>query len=421
MTVKTWWTTIQIEYREESKTESQQQSEEEYLTMSSRRTSADDSGFETGAQDPTNKNSDGSHESHTPEQLTTEVSKNENATEDLAPKNTETNSSTGKEDDKKDSPISESTPTKPPATKKSRKRKADVGAPSDDTPTKKQKTAFSGIKNAPDLDPDNPSTITPPAKTPRKRKAADDTATEGTPAKRQRKTTAKAADAADAAASAPKPRKAGKNRKKDDCVAMPPPPPPPPVPVLPQVATKLQQVRDFIQTYPADMFDHKPLFPRAVTLPERNLSGILATMYWHWQVEVPLGGVLSEIKDRIVYHFQQELGTDRVPADMVTVDITNASMLEARIQETILRHGLEGKSLLYVEMKMFDANLEARSGFFTPEVERLLDAVADGADEEAKSEQGDPAAVTSSPLSSPLTNESGDMQFGVHHPPMQKV
>lgn len=387
--------------------------------MSSPRTVAADSNVETGGRNSIENNGNERHEPHAQEQATKLGSQIEESTKNPATQLANMNSAIAPRGDKKDSPIDESTIIEPPATRTPRKRKTRVDALSEGTPTKKRKAAFSGVKGASDLDPDSTDTSKPAAaKKLNKRKAAGDAATNNTPAKRPRRQTAKAADAA---ASTPKPRRAPNTHNQDDRTAVPPPPTPP-VRVSAAVATKIQQVHNFMQTYPPKKFERIALFPRTVRLSERDLSGIVSRMYWQWEISLPQDSVMSEIQDVVDCRFQQELGTNRVPTTMVSVDINSMSRLEERVQEKVLRHGLEGKSLLYVEMKMFDAYREARSGSFMPDVERLLEAVADDTGEcKVEDEQVDSAQETSSPLSSPLTMESDEKVFGVCPAPMQEV
>ena len=247
-----------------------------------------------------------------------------------------------------------------------------------------------------------------PAKS-RKRKAAEETATDASAPKRAKKRSTKAENAESAEvpalkktrkrainaedaepgeSPAPKRRKAGKGRTNAESIDMPPPPLPP-AQVSKPVANKIVQLHNYINTHPElklDRDSNSDGNQDLLTIPELDLTGILSIMYWHYEIGTQPETPLSDVEDAIVNRSQQELGTDKVLADVVTIDVAKMTKLEDTIHEKIVRHGLDDMNLLKVEIEIYKERASEMVGLWRPAVDRLLTAVADEAGGEAKAD-----------------------------------
>ena len=243
----------------------------------------------------------------------------------------------------------------------------------------------------------------------RKRKAADETATDGSAPKKAKKRSTKAENAESAEvpvvkktkkraikaedaepgeSPAPKRRKTCKGRRNAESIDMPPPPLPP-AEVSKPVANKIVQVHNFINTHPElklDRNSNSDANQDLLTIPELDLTGILSTMYWHYELDAQPETPLSDIADAILSRSQQKLGTDKVLAHVVTIDVAKMTKLEDGIHEKIVRHGLDDMNLLKIEIEIYRERVSEMVGLWRPAVNRLLVAVAGENGGEAKTD-----------------------------------
>jgi hypothetical protein len=236
-------------------------------------------------------------------------------------------------------------------------------------------------------------------------KVEDAKSTKVPPPKKTKKRSIEVEDAEPGGAPAPKRRKACNGGRKAESIDMPPLPLPP-AEVSKPVANKIVQVHNFINTHPDLKLDRDPNSDENedhITIPELDINCILSTMYWHYELGTQPDTPLSDVENAIVNRCQQKLGTDNVLANVVTIDCSKLTKFEERIHEKIVRHGLDDKNLLKMEIEVFNERVSERMGLWRPAVENLLDAVADetgGENEiggEAEAEELEESEATSAP------------------------
>ena len=325
MDVNTWCTTLPAECQEHS----QGVSEEEYMAAYNNRTDSPQSTIvENGA-----------------------------ATEDMATAEYKTKTTTKSSNDSETTGM-----TTRPAPTKSRKRKAADETATDSSVLKKARK--------------------------RATKPVDAESTESPAPKRTRKRPIKAEDAAPGDAPALKRRKAckGKGQAKEESIDMPPPPPPP-AEVTPPVANKIIQILNYITTHPDSKLDREANTDEAhdcLNIPEMDLTCILSTMYWHYELDSQPENLLLEIEDAIMSRYEERIGTHHVLSNIVHLNVTKMTNLEERIHDKIVRHGLDDKNLLKIEIEMFNERVDERVRFWRPAVQNLLAAVAGGTGDDAE-------------------------------------
>lgn len=238
-------------------------------------------------------------------------------------------------------------------------------------PSKKRKVGTTEIATAPAsaLDDDNPITpTTPPAKKPatKKRKAAavEDVVTSSSPDAKKRDEAAAppnkkakrvSTKSKDTAASKASSKAKGKKRddRSDDT---------PPLPSAPArkelnfvVAAKVRRVQEFITTggegQRADFLERDPENPHHISVPELTLVGALMRMRVDYEIGDPYMAQLSDADSVILKRFiAPVLQTPDQP--WVTIDARKRTPLEETIQAKIAGHGLEGYSLLDIELEL---------------------------------------------------------------------
>lgn len=159
------------------------------------------------------------------------------------------------------------------------------------------------------------------------------------------------------------PKKGDRPRKGAQSIDMPPPPPPlSPASVNPAIANKIHQVQQYISKSAED-FNREPnsadlnrdiASADIMSMPELNLQGIGAIMCHHWELdfpETPLTFLEEAIIERYQQHFTAWPSIEAV--NLVTLDLNKETTLEKAILEKIPGHGLGGKKLLKIEIRMF--------------------------------------------------------------------
>lgn len=221
------------------------------------------------------------------------------------------------------------------------------------------------------LDDDNPTTpATPSTKKPatkkRKAPAVEDTVTSSSPDakeedeaaappnKKAKRVSTKSKDTA-----APKTARKGKGKKSvnntDDDL------PPPSAPAREElnftVAAKVKRVQEFItagsgaEGQSLDFIQRDPENPYHISVPELTLVGALMRMRVDYEIGDPHMAQLSDAESVILKRFPAP-GLQTSDQPWVTIDARKRTALEETIQEKIAGHGLEGYSLLDIELEL---------------------------------------------------------------------
>lgn len=194
-----------------------------------------------------------------------------------------------------------------------------------------------------------------------------------------------------------------KKQTKEATEPMPPPPPPlPPAPINQQVANKVKQVLLFTKDEQNDdtKLERDPKNSALVSVPYSSFQSAIMRMQAHYEILQPLDQCINDVQDVVFNNFERNIGpTPNI--DWITIDVSKPNTFENSIKQKIARHGLDGLSLLEVELKMFTKDLLENTHLFRdwngePVANlsnRLLDAV-DSAWEVAVSERQMPADQT---------------------------
>ena len=148
------------------------------------------------------------------------------------------------------------------------------------------------------------------------------------------------------------------------------PPPAIPVPVTRMVQAKVDQMyafKEFDMKYGSNVLERDGENTSVIHIPELDLGGVLINMLTRWELHTltDLENAWRDIEEAIVEDYQKALAPDRDPVPCVALDLekARATKFEQRIQEKILNHGLEGVSLLELEMEMLARQNAASAGF----------------------------------------------------------
>lgn len=198
----------------------------------------------------------------------------------------------------------------------------------------------------------------------KKRKADEPDSTTGTPVKKTKQQTDKTTT---------KPRQTKRTKKT---AAEPPPPPPSPglVELTSPVQAKIKAVKQFVSTEMAHensmLLRCDPESPRRVSLPFLDLVGVIQVLYFHYQLGPATDGQITADVEEVAAEYFKKPVCMYGDVDWVTVDLDVATKLEQRIKEKIDGHGLEGVSLLEVEMELCARRNRARARLYEWEADR---------------------------------------------------
>ena len=195
----------------------------------------------------------------------------------------------------------------------------------------------------------------PSTKNAKKRKATDDAATDSLSPKRPKRTAPRTKKAV--TPSPPKSKRKRKDSKKDTEADMPPPPPPQAT-LTPALISKINQVKTFLKAGNLEdsKLDRDPKNENIIYTPEEILVGALMRMRLRWEIGSEDQASVADTQEAIVAHYSAKHSRPALAAvpvlNCVILDVSKVTNLESGIHSKIFGHGLEGISLLEIELEM---------------------------------------------------------------------